>query len=65
MEQAKKYKTERTEVGRRPPFTVQRRDRCVQRIIKETGIDQWQAEIAYRISTANLTGNRSVKEDGK
>ena len=40
MEQAKKYKQERTEVGRRPPFTVQRRDRCVQRIIKETGIDQ-------------------------
>lgn len=51
--------------GNRPfPFTLDRRDRCVARIMDETGIDKWQAEIAYRIATANLTGKRSVTDDG-
>lgn len=52
--------------GNRPfPFTIDRRDRCVQRIMQETGVDKWQAEIAYRISTANLTGKRSVEQHGE
>ena len=45
---------------RRPwPFTVKRRDRCVERIMTETGCDKWTAEIAYRIATIGL----SVKGD--
>ena len=51
--------------GNRPfPFTIDRRDRCVQRIMEETGINKWQAEIAYRIATANLIGKRSVTDNG-
>lgn len=57
-------KLDRTEIGRGEPFTVDRRDRCVKRIMDETGIDKWQAEIAYRIATLNLTGKRSVTDDG-
>ena len=48
---------------RRPwPFTVKRRDRCVQRIMEETGIGKYEAEIAYRISTMGLVGQRTVEE---
>ena len=44
---------------RRPwPFTAKRRDRCVKRIMEETGIGKYEATIAYRIATAGL----SVKE---
>ena len=53
---------------RRPfPFTVKRRDRCVKRIMEETGIGKYEAEIAYRISTMGLVGERNVTEgnDGK
>lgn len=53
---------------RRPwPFTVNRRDRCVKRIMEETGIGKYEAEIAYRISTMGLVGERNVTEgnDGK
>ena len=47
---------------RRPwPFTVKRRDRCVQRIMEETGIGKYEAEIAYRIATLGL----SVKSDAE
>ena len=48
---------------RRPwPFTVKRRDRCVRRIMEETGIGRYEAEIAYRISTVGLVGSRTVEE---
>ena len=48
---------------RRPfPFTVKRRDRCVKRIMEETGIGKYEAEIAYRISTMGLVGERNVTE---
>ena len=54
---------------RRPyPFTVKRRDRCVKRIMEETGIGKYEAEIAYRIATAGLQGERTTEvcdgEDG-
>lgn len=49
---------------RRPwPFTVKRRDRCVKRIMEETGIGRYEAEIAYRISTMGLVGERAVLEE--
>ena len=36
------------------PFTKERRDRCVKQIMDETGIGEYEATIAYRISTRNL-----------
>lgn len=54
----------RLEGNRAFPFTLERRDRCVAKIMEETGIDKWQAEISYRISTANLIGKRGVTDDG-
>ena len=53
---------QKLEGNRSWPFTVQRRDRCVERIMKETGIGRYEAEIAYRISTIGLVGQRTVEE---
>jgi hypothetical protein len=50
------------EANRAWPFTINRRDRCVKRIMEETGIGKYEAEIAYRISTVGLIGNHSVEE---
>lgn len=44
------------------PFTIARRDRCVKRIIEETGINEYQATIAYRIATNGLVGKSTVTE---
>lgn len=59
---------QKLEGNRSWPFTINRRDRCVKRIMEETGIGKYEAEIAYRISTVGLIGNHSVSEvseDGK
>lgn len=50
------------ENGRRFPFTLSRRNICVEKIIKETGVDKWTAEVAYRISTSGLVGRYSVDD---
>lgn len=50
------------EGNRSAPFTKARRDRCVKRIIEETGINEYQATIAYRIATSGLVGVSRVKE---
>ena len=50
------------EGNRSAPFTKRRRDRCVQRIVQETGITEYQATIAYRIATCGLSGTRAVQE---
>ena len=42
------------EGNRSTAFTIERRDRCVEKIMAETGCDRWTATIAYRISTAGL-----------
>lgn len=48
---------------RRPwPFTVKRRERCVQRIMDETGIGKYEAEIAYRIATCGLSCKSGSEE---
>ena len=44
------------------PFTINRRDRCVERIMDETGCDKWTATIAYRIATAGIKGAYKVEE---
>ena len=49
---------QKLEGNRSWPFTIDRRDRCVKRIMEETGIGKYEAEIAYRIATLGL----SVKE---
>ena len=50
---------------RRPwPFTVKRRDRCVKRIMDETGIGKYEAEIAYRIATLGLSVKEAKGNDG-
>ena len=49
------------EGSRSAPFTKARRDRCVKRIMEETGIGEYEATIAYRISTAGLTGPKTVE----
>lgn len=54
---------QKLEQNRSWPFTVNRRDRCVKRIMEETGIGKYEAEIAYRISTVGLVGERTVKEE--
>ena len=58
---------QKLEGNRSWPFTIDRRDRCVKRIMEETGIGRYEAEIAYRISTMGLVGERNVTEgnDGK
>lgn len=58
---------QKLEGNRSWPFTINRRDRCVNRIMEETGIGKYEAEIAYRISTMGLVGERNVTEgnDGK
>lgn len=54
------------EGSRGAPFTKTRRDRCVQQIMEETGIGQYEATIAYRIATRGLrTAQDEVAEDGK
>ena len=60
MEKQNPYKLEG---NRSAPFTIARRDRCVKRIIEETGINEYQATIAYRISTSGLVGNARVKAE--
>ena len=50
---------QKLEGNRSWPFTIDRRDRCVKRIMEETGIGRYEAEIAYRIATLGL----SVKSD--
>ena len=54
---------QKLEGSRSWPFTISRRDRCVERIMKETGCDRWTATIAYRIATAGLNGERRCKDD--
>ena len=51
------------ECHRAYPFTIARRDRCVKRIIEETGIGEYEATIAYRIATSGLVGAHRVKEE--
>ena len=53
---------QKLEGNRSWPFTIDRRDRCVNRIMEETGIGRYEAEIAYRISTIGLVGPRTVEE---
>ena len=53
---------QKLEGNRSWPFTIDRRDRCVKRIMEETGIGRYEAEIAYRISTIGLVGQRTVEE---
>ena len=53
---------QKLEGNRSWPFTIQRRDRCVERIMKETGIGRYEAEIAYRISTVGLVGKYGVED---
>ena len=50
------------EGNRTAPFTIARRDRCVKRIMDETGIGEYEATIAYRIATSGLVGVSRVKE---
>ena len=56
---------QKLEGSRSWPFTINRRDRCVERIMTETGCDKWTATIAYRISTAGLQGAHKVTEDDR
>lgn len=53
---------QKLEGNRSWPFTINRRDRCVQRIMEETGIGKYEAEIAYRIATSGLIGKREVED---
>ena len=55
-------KPQKLEGNRAWPFTVQRRDRCVKRIMEETGIGEYEATIAYRIATVGLVGAHKVEE---
>ena len=53
---------QKLEGNRAWPFTIDRRDRCVKRIMEETGIGKYEAEIAYRIYTNGLSGRREVED---
>ena len=53
---------QKLEGNRAWPFTINRRDRCVQRMMEETGIGKYEEERAYRISTMGLVGERNVTE---
>ena len=53
---------QKLEGNRSWPVTIDRRDRCVKRIMEETGIGKYEAEIAYRISTVGLVGAHRVEE---
>lgn len=53
---------QKLEGNRSWPFTIDRRDRCVKRIMEETGIGEYEATIAYRISTVGLVGAHKVEE---
>ena len=55
-------KPQKLEGNRSWPFTIQRRDRCVKRIMEETGIGEYEATIAYRIATVGLVGAHRVEE---
>ena len=50
------------EGNRSAPFTKKRRDKCVKRIMEETGIGEYEATIAYRIATVGLVGAHRVEE---
>lgn len=50
------------EGNRSAPFTKARRDRCVKRIMEETGIGEYEATIAYRIATVGLVGAHRVED---
>ena len=52
---------QKLEGNRSWPFTIQRRDRCVKRIMEETGIGEYEATIAYRIATVGLVGAHRVE----
>ena len=54
---------QKLEGSRSWPFTIVRRDRCVERIMQETGCDKWTATIAYRIATAGLQGAKKVVDN--
>ena len=54
---------QKLEGNRSWPFTINRRDRCVKRIMEETGIGEYEATIAYRISTMGLVGPKTVREE--
>ena len=56
---------QKLEGSRSWPFTIVRRDRCVEKIMQETGCDKWTATIAYRIATAGLQGAHKVVEDDR
>ena len=53
---------QKLEGNRSWPFTINRRDRCVKRIMEETGIGEYEATIAYRIATVGLVGAHRVEE---
>ena len=53
---------QKLEGNRAWPFMINRRDRCVKRIMEETGIGRYEAEIAYRIATSGLVGKREVED---
>ena len=53
---------QKLEGNRSWPFTINRRDRCVKRIMEETGVGKYEAEIAYRIATSGLVGKREVED---
>ena len=53
---------DKLEGNRSMPFTIKRRDKLVRRIMDETGIGKYEAEIAYRIATSGLVGKALVEE---
>lgn len=53
---------QKLEGNRSWPFTIERRDRLVKRIMEETGIGEYEATIAYRIATSGLLGKAIVTE---
>ena len=55
---------QKLEGNRSWPFTIDRRDRCVKRIMEETGIGRYEAEIAYRIATLGLSVKEGNGNDG-
>ena len=55
---------QKLEGNRAWPFTIDRRDRCVKRIMEETGIGKYEAEIAYRIATLGLSVKEGNGNDG-
>lgn len=54
---------EQLEQNRAYPFTQKRKIKLVNRIMEETGIGKYEAEIAYRIATSGLIGKYRVTEE--